>query len=67
VQERPDLALRGLQGQAEKVPVHRLRVRRPLGQHFEKVSNQVFAVLLHRDKGFNELFLDGYLLCYDRL
>jgi hypothetical protein len=26
VQERPDLAMRRLQGQAEKVPVHGLRV-----------------------------------------
>jgi len=36
-----------MQGQAEKVPVFRMRTRGPLAQNFEKVSDKVALLFLH--------------------
>jgi hypothetical protein len=47
VQKCKDLALRGMQGQAEKVSVRFLRARRSLGKNFEEISHKLPLILLH--------------------
>jgi hypothetical protein len=52
MQERNNMALRGLQGQAEKVPMYCLWIQRPLSEHFEKACNKLSLILLHRHNSF---------------